>query len=412
MKLKRVCALGAVFLLLPVCAMPAFAAEEIVVNEDISVSGDYDWTRFANDNITLNVYNWGLYISDGSDDSVDVVSAFEELTGIKVNYTTFDSNESLYAKMKSGGASYDVIFPSDYMVGKLIQEGMLAPLDYDNIPNISAIGEEYLGWDFDPDNAYSVPYMWGTTGLIYNTTMVDEAPTSWSALWDVQYAGNVLMFNNSRDAYAIAAKRAGLSLNPSSVEEVDQVMKDLQDQKSIVQAYVMDEIFDKMEGGEAAMAPYYAGDALTMIEDNPDLAFVHPEEGVNFFVDSMCIPATSKNKEAAEMFINYMCETSVGYANCDYIGYSTPITAVWELLDDDLKYSPIAYPGEDVMSKAEVFVTLPDDVNAEMDSQWSQMKSYDESGGSWMVVIFLLGAVALSGFNIWRKLRKKMRDNY
>lgn len=412
MKLKRICALGAAFLLLPVCAMPAFAAEEIVVNEDISVSGDYDWTRFANDNITLNVYNWGLYISDGSDDSVDVVSAFEELTGIKVNYTTFDSNESLYAKMKSGGASYDVIFPSDYMVGKLIQEGMLAPLDYDNIPNISAIGEEYLGWDFDPDNAYSVPYMWGTTGLIYNTTMVDEAPTSWSALWDVQYAGNVLMFNNSRDAYAIAAKRAGLSLNPSSVEEVDQVMKDLQDQKSIVQAYVMDEIFDKMEGGEAAMAPYYAGDALTMIEDNPDLAFVHPEEGVNFFVDSMCIPATSKNKEAAEMFINYMCETSVGYANCDYIGYSTPITAVWELLDDDLKYSPIAYPGEDVMSKAEVFVTLPDDVNAEMDSQWSQMKSYDESGGSWMVVIFLLGAVALSGFNIWRKLRKKMRDNY
>lgn len=412
MKLKRVCALGAAFLLLPVCATPALAAEEIVVNDDISVSGDYDWTRFADDNITLNVYNWGLYISDGSDDSVDVVSAFEELTGIKVNYTTFDSNESLYAKMKSGGASYDVIFPSDYMVGKLIEEGMLAPLDYDNIPNIAAIGDEYLGWDFDPDNAYSVPYMWGTTGLIYNTTMVDEAPTSWSALWDVQYAGNVLMFNNSRDAYAIAAKKDGLSLNPSSVEEVDQVMKDLQDQKSIVQAYVMDEIFDKMEGGEAALAPYYAGDALTMIEDNPDLAFVHPEEGVNFFVDSMCIPSTSKNKEAAEMFINYMCETSVGYANCDYIGYSTPITAVWEMLDDDLKYSPIAYPGEDVMSKAEVFVTLPDEINAEMDSQWSQMKSYDESGGSWMVVIFLLGAVALSGFNIWRKLRKKMRDNY
>ncbi len=412
MKLKRVCALAAVLALLPTCAMPAFAADEIVVNEDISVSGDYDWTRFANDNITLNVYNWGLYISDGSDDSVDVVSAFEDLTGIKVNYTTFDSNESLYAKMKSGGASYDVIFPSDYMVGKLISEGMLAPLDYDNIPNISAIGDEYLGWDFDPDNAYSVPYMWGTTGLIYNTTMVDEAPTSWSALWDVQYAGNVLMFNNSRDAYAIAAKKNGLSLNPPSVEEVDQVMQDLQEQKSVVQAYVMDEIFDKMEGGEAAMAPYYAGDALTMIEDNPDLAFVHPEEGVNFFVDSMCIPATSKNKEAAEMFINYMCETSVGYANCDYIGYSTPITAVWELLDDDLKYSPIAYPGEDVMSKAEVFVTLPDEINAEMDSQWSQMKSYDESGGSWMVVIFLLGAVALSGFNIWRKLRKKMRDNY
>lgn len=413
MKWKRraLAALGAT--VLAVCgALPAAAADDIVLNEDLSVSGDYDWTRFAGENITLNVYNWGLYISDGSDESVDVLSAFEELTGIQVNYTTFDSNESLYAKMKSGGASYDVIFPSDYMVGKMIEEGMLAPLDYSNIPNLAAIGPEYLGWDFDPDNTYSVPYTWGTTGLIYNTTLVDEAPTSWSALWDMQYANNVLMFNNSRDAYAIAAKKLGLSLNPSSVEEVDRVMQELQDQKSVVQAYVMDEIFDKMEGGEAALAPYYAGDALTMIADNPDLAFVHPKEGVNFFVDSMCIPATSKNKEAAEMFINYMCETSVGYANCDYIGYSTPITAVWELLDDDLKYSPIAYPGEEVMSKAEVFTTLPDEINAELDAQWSEMKSYDESSGSWMVVIFLVGAVLLSGFNIWRKVRRKMRDTY
>lgn len=408
---KTACALAAV---LPLWAVmcPAALADTIAVNEDIEVSADYDWDRLASQDITLNVYNWGLYISDGSDDSVDVLSAFEDLTGIRVNYTTFDSNESLYAKIKSGGASYDVIFPSDYMVGKLVAEGMLAPLNYENIPNMAAIGDEYLGWDFDPDNTYSVPYMWGTTGLIYNTTMVDEAPTSWDAMWDVQYAGNVLMFNNSRDAYAIAAKRLGLSLNPPSVEEADLVMEELQKQKSVVQAYVMDEIFDKMEGGEAALAPYYAGDALTMIEDNPDLAFVHPEEGVNFFVDSMCIPATTKYQEAAEIFINYMCETSVGYANCDYIGYSTPITAVWEQLDDELKYSPIAYPGEDVMSKAEVFVTLPDDINAELDAKWSEMKSYDESGGGWMVVIFLLAAVALSGFNIWRKLRKKMRDNY
>lgn len=393
-------------------ALPAAAAGQIQVTEDISVSADYDWTRFAGQNVTLNVYNWGLYISDGSDDSVDVLSAFEELTGIRVNYTTFDSNESLYAKMKSGGASYDVIFPSEYMVGRMIAEEMLAPLDYANIPNMAAIGAEYRGWDYDPDNTYSVPYTWGTTGLIYNKTMVDEPPTSWSALWDVQYANNVLMFNNSRDAYAIAAKKLGLSLNPASVEEVDRVMQELQDQKAVVQAYVMDEIFDKMEGGEAALAPYYAGDALTMIADNPDLAFVHPQEGVNFFVDSMCIPATSRNKEAAEMFINYMCETSVAFANCEYIGYSTPISAVWELLDEELKYSPIAYPGEDVMDKAEVFTTLPDEINAELDARWSEMKSYDESGGGWMVAIFLVGAVLLSGFNIWRKLRKKMRDTY
>lgn len=411
--LRRAPALAAALMLAAAAAPGAQAAgQTIAVNDDISVSADYDWTRFADDNITLNVYNWGLYISDGSDESVDVLSAFEDLTGIKVNYTTFDSNESLYAKMKSGGATYDVIFPSDYMVGKMAAEGMLAPLDFSNIPNFAQIGTDYLGWDFDPQNTYSVPYTWGTTGLIYNTTLVDEAPTSWSALWDMQYANNVLMFNNSRDAYAIAAKKLGRSLNPSSVEEVQEVMQELKDQKSVVQAYVMDEIFDKMEGGEAALAPYYAGDALTMIADNPDLAFVHPEEGVNFFVDSMCIPANSKNKAAAELFINYMCEPSVGYANCEYIGYSTPITAVWEQLDDDLKYSEIAYPGEDVMSKAEAFTTLPDEVNAALDSQWSEMKSYEEGGSGWMVVVLLALALLISFFNIWRKVRKKVRDDY
>ena len=409
---KLFAALLAALTLVSLNAAPVLAAQEIEVNEDISVSGDYDWTRFANDHITLNVYNWGLYISDGSDESVNVLSAFEALTGIKVNYTTFDSNESLYAKMKSGGASYDVIFPSEYMVGKMASEGMLAELDLANIPNFAGIGEEYLGWDFDPDNKYSVPYTWGTTGLIYNTTMVDEAPTKWADLWSEEYTNNVLMFNNSRDAYAIAAKKIGCSMNPTTVEEVTTVMDELKKQKNIVQAYVMDEIFDKMEGGEAAMAPYYAGDALTMIDENPDLAFVHPEEGVNFFVDSMCIPANAKNKEAAEMFINYMCEPDVGLANCDYIGYSTPITAVWEELDDDLKYSEIAYPGEDVMDKAEVFTTLPDEINAAMDSQWSEMKSYEEGGSGWMVVVLLMLALLISAFNIWRKLRKKSRDNY
>ena len=403
----------AALLLGAACAPAALAEGDLIeVNEDIAVSADYDWTRFADDGITLNVYNWGLYISDGSDESVDVLSAFEELTGIEVNYTTFDSNESLYAKMKSGGAVYDVIFPSEYMVGKMAAEGMLASLDYTNIPNFANIGSDYTGWDFDPENTYSVPYTWGTTGLIYNTTLVDEAPTSWAALWDVQYANNVLMFNNSRDAYAIAAKKIGRSLNPQSVDELTEVMQELKDQKSVVQAYVMDEIFDKMEGGEAAMAPYYAGDALTMIADNPDLAFVHPSEGVNFFVDSMCVPANSKNKAAAELFINYMCEPSVGLANCDYIGYSTPITAVWEQLDDELKYSEIAYPGDDVMGKAEVFTTLPDDINAALDAQWSEMKSYEEGGSGWMVVVLLLLALVISFFNIWRKLRKKARDDY
>ena len=409
---SRLTALALTVLTVAALAVPAFAVEPIEVNEDISVSGDYDWTRFADDNITLNVCNWGLYISDGDDDSVDILSAFEELTGIRINYTTFDSNESLYAKMRSGGASYDVIIPSDYMVGKMAAEGMLAELNFDNIPNFELIGEDYLGWAFDPDNTYSVPYTWGTTGIIYNTTLVEEPPASWADMWNVEYAGSILMFNNSRDAYAIAAKKLGLSLNPSSVEEVEQVMGELKNQKEMVQAYVMDEIFDKMEGCEAAMAPYYAGDALTMIDDNPDLAFVHPEEGVNFFVDCMCIPATSKHKEAAEMFINYMCEPDVGYCNIDYIGYSTPITEVWEMLDDELKYSEIAYPSDEVMEKAEVFDTLPDEVNSALDAQWSEMKSYDAEGSGWMVLIALALALALSGFNIWRKLRRKLRDNY
>jgi spermidine/putrescine transport system substrate-binding protein len=272
MKLKKFAAAVSAALMLAVfTAAPALAADEIEVNDDISVSGDYDWTRFANDHITLNVYNNGLYISDGSDDSVNVVSAFEDLTGIKVNYTTYDSNESLYAKLKSGGVSYDVIFPSDYMVGKMINEGMLAELDMDNIPNIAGVGETYLDRSFDPGNKYSVPYMWGTTGLIYNTTMVEEPPTKWADMWDVEYTNNVLMFNNSRDAYAIAAKVAGLSMNPQSVDEITAITEKLKEQKNIVQAYVMDEVFDKMEGGEAAMAPYYAGDAITMIDENPDL---------------------------------------------------------------------------------------------------------------------------------------------
>ena len=194
------------------CALPAFAAGTIEVTEDVSVSDDYDWTRFKGQNVAINVYNWGEYISNGSDDSVDVVDAFQQLTGIHVNYTTFDSNESLYAKLKSGAADYDVIIPSDYMVAKMISEGMLAKLNFDNIPNFQNIDEVYRNADYDPANEYTVPYMLCTTGIIYNTTMVDKAPASWADLWDEQYAGNILMFNNSRDAYAIAAFKSGNTL--------------------------------------------------------------------------------------------------------------------------------------------------------------------------------------------------------
>ena len=410
--MKRLFAAVLALVLAAACTGTALAAEPIEVTDGISVSGDYDWTRFAGQNVTLNVYNWGEYISNGSDDSVDVVSAFEKLTGIQVNYTTFDSNESMYAKLKSGAASYDVIIPSDYMVAKMIDEDMLLPLNYDNIPNFSLIDQQYRNPDYDPENAYTVPYMLCTTGIIYNTTMVDQAPTSWADLWDEQYAGNILMFNNSRDAYAIAAFKEGKSINPGTPEEVDEVMEQLKAQKPLVQAYVMDEIFDKMIGGEAAVGVYYSGDAITMIDDNPDLAWVFPEEGSVLSVDCMCIPATSQNQEAAEMFINFMCEVDVGVANAEYIGYTTPSTAVWEQLDDDLKYSEIAYPSEEVAAKEQVFTALSEEVNSELDVKWSEMKSYNEGGSGYLFLLLLLAMVLLACFNIWRKMRRKARNSY
>lgn len=393
-------------------SLSAFAAGTIEVNEDISVTDSYDWTRFEGKGITLNVYNWGEYISNGSDESVDVVSAFEDLTGIEVNYTTFDSNESMYAKLKSGAANYDVIIPSDYMVAKMIDEDMLMPLNYDNIPNFANIDDGYRNADYDPENAYTVPYMLCTTGIIYNTTMVENEPTSWADLWDEQYSGSILMFNNSRDAYAIAAFKLGKSVNPETTAEVDEVVEELKAQKPLVQAYVMDEIFDKMIGGEAAIGVYYSGDAITMIDDNPDLAWVFPEEGSVLSVDSMCIPATSTQQEAAEMFINFMCEVDVGKANAEYIGYTTPMSAVWDVLDEDLKYSEIAYPSEEVEEKEQVFTALSDEVNNELDVKWSEMKSYDQGGSGYLFLLLLAAMVALACFNIWRKVRKRTRNMY
>lgn len=390
-------------------AVPVFAAEEEML---VQISEDYDWTRFADDNITLNVYNWGQYIADGTEGSIDVIKEFEKLTGIKVAYLNYDTNESLYAKMSSGGADFDVIVPSDYMIGKMAREGMLAPLNYDNIPNAKGVGEQYRHQTYDPDDLYSVPYTWGVVGIVYNTTMVEEEVTSWDIMWDPYYTGEILMFNNSRDAFAIAAKKLGMSLNPQTIEEVERIAQELKDQKMVVQAYVMDEIFDKMGGGEAAIAPYYAGDAITMIADNPDLAFAIPEEGTNYFVDAMCIPATSKKKEAAEMFINFMCEPEVAAENCNFIGYSTPITAVWEQLDDEIKYSPIAYPDAEVLANTESFSVLPDEINQAMDQQWSMMKSYNEGGSGWMILVFMAAAVSLNIFVLWRKYHKRKRENY
>lgn len=397
-------------------ALPTFSAEDkIQVTEDISVSADYDWTRFKGQNVSLNVYNWGLYISDGSDESVDVISAFEELTGIKINYTTFDTNESMYAKLKSGGASYDVIFPSDYMLGKMANEGMLLPLNKENIPNLAGISELYLEKEYDPGNVYSVPYMWCMIGITYNKDMVDEADLEqgWNLLWDPRYTGQILQFNNSRDCFAMALKTLGRSMNPTSTQDIDDALVKLQEQKPLVQAYVMDEVFDKMEGGEAALAPYYTGDGLTMIAENPSLGMFIPEEGTLQCVDAMCIPASSQNQEAAEMFINYMCEVDVALQNALFVQYTSPVEAVRELLPAELRDSELMYPDPELIERSEYPSVISDELNSAMDMAWSQMKSFDDTGNQWLVPVFLLVAIAMTVFNVWRRrARKKRRQMY
>ena len=397
-------------------ALPTFAAEDkIQVTEDISVSADYDWTRFKGQNVSLNVYNWGLYISDGSDESVDVISAFEELTGIKINYTTFDTNESMYAKLKSGGASYDVIFPSDYMLGKMANEGMLLPLNKENIPNLAGISELYLDKEYDPGNVYSVPYMWCMVGITYNKDMVDEADLEqgWNLLWDPRYTGQILQFNNSRDCFAMALKTLGRSMNPTSTQDIDDALVKLQEQKPLVQAYVMDEVFDKMEGGEAALAPYYTGDGLTMIAENPSLGMFLPEEGTLQCVDAMCIPASSQNQEAAEMFINYMCEVDVALQNALFVQYTSPVEALRDLLPAELRDSELMYPDPELIERSEYPSVISDELNSAMDMAWSQMKSFDDTGNQWLVPVFLLVAIAMTVFNVWRRrARKKRRQMY
>ena len=323
----------------------------------------------------LYIYNWGEYIPDGSDDSMDIIAEFEErYPDIDVVYDTFTSNEALYSKLLSGGSSYDLIIPSDYMIARMIEEGMIQKINFDNIPNAGNIMDSFKNQVYDPTNEYSVPYTWGTVGLIYNTTMVDTAPDSWSALWDENYADNILMFNNSRDAFGIVQKLLGYSQNTTDPAELQACADKLKAQKELVQSYVMDEIFDKMENGEAALAPYYAGDAITMMDENEDLAYVLPKEGSNKFVDAMCIPTGAKNVEQAELFINFVLEGEIGAEICDYIGYSTPNTAAYELLDEEVRNNPIAYPSDEVLERCEFFEHLPKDVNQLMQDLWVEIK--------------------------------------
>ena len=382
---------------------------------EIDYSDSVDWNKFRGKDVKLNVYNWGEYISvdDGEEGAYDVNAAFEELTGIDVIYSTFSTNEELYAKLKMGGGSqYDVIIPSDYMVSRMINEGMLTKLNFDNIPNAQKIMETLQSSEYDPTGEYSVPYFWGIVGIIYNTTLVDEEDDvhSWDILWNEKYANNILMFQNSRDTVGIALKRLGYSFNTTDESEIRHAAQTLVEQKPLVQAYVMDEIFDKMIGGEAALAPYYAGDAIVMMQDNPDLAFAVPTGGTNLFVDAMCIPADSKNNEAAEMYINFMCETLVALKNAEYVGYATPHAEAFTYLDEEMQTS-VTYPDDEVMEKAESYTALPSATTSLLDSLWTDILSTGQAS-PWVTPIFMGGCIGATVVINVLKQRKKKKNGF
>ena len=327
----------------------------------------------------VNVCSWGEYIDE------DLIYQFEEETGITVNYQTAESNEVLYSQLKTGGTDYDVIVPSDYMIARLIAEDMLAELNYDNIPNFAKIGDQYKNLSYDPENKYTVPYTWGTVGIIYNTTMVDESITSWDAMFDPQYAGNVLMIRNSRDALMAALMDLGYDINTTDETQIREAYQLLADAKAngVYQAFVMDEIFGKMEGGNAAMSMYYAGDYLTMLENNPDLAYVVPEEGSNWFVDAMCVLKDAQHKEEAEAWINFMASTEANLRNMDYIWYASPNTEALEQypayyeetygepLDMGL-YEIMAAP-QDVLDRCTLYENLPAETLTLYNDLWTEL---------------------------------------
>ena len=328
--------------------------------------------------VTLNVYNWGQYIADGSDGSMEIIKAFEEkYPNIKVNYSTYDSNEIMYSKLSNGGITVDVIIPSDYMIARLIQEDMLLPLNFDNIPNYQYIDESFRNTAYDPENKYSVPYTWGTVGILYNTKYVDEADvTGWELLWNEKYAGKVLMFGNSRDAFGVAQYLLGYDVNTTDKAELQAAAAKLKEQKPVLQQYVMDEIFATMQNEEAWIAPYYAGDCLTMMDANEDLAFYLPEDqGFNLFIDAMCIPTCCQEKEAAELFINFLCDPEIAGANMDWICYSTPLSAAKDYMDPETVSSPVSYPSDEILSHGSSYAYLPEDISRYMESLFMEVRN-------------------------------------
>ncbi|SFE17717.1 spermidine/putrescine transport system substrate-binding protein [Peptostreptococcus sp. D1] len=321
-----------------------------------------------NSSKVLNVYNVGDYIDEA------LINEFEEKTGIKVQYSTYDTNEMMYQKVKSGSTKYDLVFPSDYMVQKMSREGLLKKINYNNIPNYKYVDKEFLKNTYDPTNEYSVPYMWGTLGIVYNKKRVKDKVDSWDILWNPKYKKNILMFDSVRDTMGVALKKLGYSMNTTNQEEINKAKDLLTKQKALVLAYVNDDGKDRMVGNEAMMGIFYSGDVPMMVEENEDLAYVIPKEGSNKWTDAMCIPKTSDNQDWAEEFINFLCDPDVNARNTEYIGYSTPIKKGWELLPDDVKYDKSLYPDEEILSKCEAFLDLEENIK-KYDRAWVELKS-------------------------------------
>ena len=358
----------------------------------------------------INVYNWGEYISDGAEDTLDVNKEFEKETGIKVNYTTYDSNENMYNKIKGGGANYDIIIPSEYMIERMIDENLLEKINFDNIPNYKNIIPKYKNLYFDPKNEYSVPYNVGMVGLIYNTKMVEGTPDSWSIMWDEKYKGQVLMFNNSRDAFGIAQFLLGIDVNTTSEKDWKKAYEKLKEQKPVVQSYVMDDVFNKMEGGEAAIAAYYAGDCIGMAENNPDLAFVYPKEGTNIFVDSICIPKGCQNKDAAELYINFLLRGDIALANAECLCYATPNRAVLDNEEYSFRDNEMLYPDEEHTPPTEYFHNLDPETLMLMTSLWDNLKIEGTDVMSVYIGLITFAVVVVAYF-IYRAIRKKKRES-
>lgn len=324
------------------------------------------------ENGEVYVYNWGEYIDP------DTIEMFEEETHIKVIYDEFETNEMMYPKVEAGAVSYDVVCPSDYMIKKMIDNDMLAELDWNNIPNSKNIGQQYYetSKEFDPENKYSVPYCWGTVGILYNKTMVDEPITKWEQLWDPKYKNQILMQNSVRDAFMVALKKNGYSMNTTNIDELQIAKQDLLNQKPLVQAYVVDQVRDKMIGNEAAIGVIYSGEAIYTQRENENLVYVIPEEGTNVWIDSWVILKNAKNKENAEKFIDFMCKPEIALKNFDFITYSTPNDAAKELIEDeDIRNSEIAFPDLTKYNNLETYVYLGEDGDELYNSLWKEVKS-------------------------------------